>query len=136
MAIDQLTICVWEGRRCRHVDIASPTWEQVEAAVRALNGCDRNDLYLTPDGADPETYLCVGGGAGQYVVFGSIGNETFPTVVSQAESRTDNARLMIGGQEGLYPLRWVVDLPEAICAARAFWQSGQFRGGSLTWENV
>jgi hypothetical protein len=68
-------------RSMRTTEIDQPQWEAIDAAIRALDNASRNDVYLVPHKTDPETYLCIGGGAGRYIVTGSIRNEEFPTVI-------------------------------------------------------
>src|SRR5690242_18335106 len=80
LPIELLTACEWVGPRVERQEHRDPTWELVEDAIRSLNGRERNDLYLCLAASDPETYLCVGGGDGRYIVSGSARGETFPTV--------------------------------------------------------
>ena len=126
MAIERLCICDWANRDQRDVDIREPSWAQVEAAILALNNRNLNDLYLTPRESSPETYLGVGGGAGRYLVTGAIGKETFPTLVNSASSDDTMVPLVVGGQLGDYPARWLVTLEDALRATRLFYDAGGF----------
>ena len=112
----QLTVCVWSANVMASTDYFDPSWVDIEAAIEALDGEARNDLYLCPDAANPETYLAVGGGDGSYVVHGCINNERFPTVV-RPDGSEDVVELMVGGQWCDFPGRMVVDLGTAIAAA-------------------
>lgn len=135
MPIQRLTICEWRGATVAETIIEQPRWEAVESAIRALNNRDRNDVYLVPAPAGPETYLCVGGGAGRYLVSGSLDNKEFPTILDQSRTAGPPERLNVGGQEGEYPASQVVDLATALTAARAFFDSGGF-AGSVTWVRI
>ena len=132
MAIELLTICEWAGPARHTTDVDQPGWEAVDAAVRALDNACRNDLYLTPQKADPETYLCIGGGAGRYIVTGSIRNEEFPTVIDPSKAAEPEEVLVVGGQSGCFPGNWAVDLDTALRAARSFHATGEF-AGEVTW---
>ncbi len=133
MSIEVLNVCKWVGPHVETVEHLNPSWELVEDAIRDLNGRERNDLYLCPTASDPETYLCVGGGGGRYVVTGSARSESFPTVVSGPGDDGGQELLVVGGQAGYYPRHWVVDLETALRAARSFYESGEFAGGGAQW---
>ena len=136
MAIELLTVCEWNGPHMDRADILYPTWDQVEDAIRCLDEHDRNDLYLRPSASNPETYLAVGGGAGRYLVTGSIENERFPTVVKDGDGDGGCEILVVGGQSGDYPRNWIVDLDTALAATRSFFETGEFAGGGVTWIEV
>jgi len=133
--MDLLTVCEWFDRTRSDTEITKPAWEQVEVAIRRLDNDRWNDVYLYPESSDPETYLCVGGGADRYLVSGSIGNEVFPTVIDPANSDTKEVPLVVGGQEGLYPANWIVDLTTALRACKAYYELGHL-GGDITWINA
>ena len=122
----QLAVYEWRGTGVTKTISEQPSWEAVESAIRALNNRERNDLYLTPSPGDPETYLCIGGGAGRYVVAGSVRNLEFPTILDDSKSPDPRQRLTVGGQEGEYPANQVVDLETALSAAREFFEAGGF----------
>lgn len=61
--VRNLSASAWTGSGIELHEIESPTWAEIEAAMRALNGRTRNDVYLLPDSNTPETYVAVGGGA-------------------------------------------------------------------------
>ena len=131
----QLTVCEWRGASVSETILEQPSWEAVESAIRALNNRERNDLYLIPSPGDPETYLCIGGGAGRYVVAGSVRNLEFPTVLDESKLAEPPQRLNVGGQEGEYPATHVVDLATALSAAREFFEGGGF-SESKRWTRI
>jgi hypothetical protein len=126
MPILQLTICEWRGATLTEMIVEHPPWEAVESAIRALDNRERNDVYLTPAPAEPETYLCIGGGAGRYVVAGAVCNEEFPMLLDPSRAAEPPERLTVGGQEGEYPAPQVVGLTTALAAARAFFDAGGY----------
>jgi GNAT superfamily N-acetyltransferase len=134
-AVELLTVCEWTGRSMQSTEIHRPSWESVETAIRALDNASRNDIYLTPRTAEPETYLCIGGGAGRYVVTGSINGQVFPTVVDAGRAAEPSEVLVVGGQSGQYPRNWVLDLATTLRAARHFHMTGRFEG-EVTWINA
>jgi hypothetical protein len=103
MAIARLIICQWRGTGSSERVVAQPTLDEVEAAVGRLDNRNFNDLYLQPAAKDNETYLCVGGGAGRYILAGSVGNERFPTLTDPQRLREPAELVVVGGQEGEYP---------------------------------
>lgn len=133
--IDLMTVCRWVETRCERSDTRDPSWDSVEAAIRALNNEDRNDVYLYPRKSDSETYLCVGGGAGRYVVTGSVGNQTFPTVVEPSVAPGRYEVIVVGGQASRFPAEHILTLDVALPAVRAFYDSCRFEGGGtwVTW---
>jgi hypothetical protein len=132
--IEQLTVCQWEGGNLRTAIVAHPTWDQVETAVRRLDNQRFNDLYLQPDAANSEVYLCVGGGSGRYVLAGALSGETFPSLVDHARGAEPTELLTVGGQEGDYPANQVHDLATTLEAVRGFWSTGRFQDtASLRW---
>jgi hypothetical protein len=135
MPILELTICEWHDARVTETVLEQPRWEAVEQAIRALNNKERNDLYLTPTPADPETYLCVGGGGSRYIVAGSVRSEEFPTILDHSRSSQPPVRLTVGGQEGEYPAAQVVDLATALNAGRHFYDSGGFSNSEM-WVKI
>ena len=126
MHIAKLTTCAWVGGSVTCQTIDSPTWQDVEEAVRALNGSERNDLYLQPESDDAETYLCIGGGDGRYVASGCVNNERFPTWQDPGSPAEPQVTLTVGGQPGCYPANWILDLPMALHAARSYFEAGDF----------
>jgi hypothetical protein len=116
--------------------VTRPTLEQVVDAVRRLDNKVFNDLYLEPDGSAGDTWLCVGGGAGRYLLSGAVSDERFPTLVDPARPAEPVEALVVGGQEGSYPGNQVHDLKTALEAVRAFWTTGRFEGTSHAWLDL
>ena len=128
VSLARLTVCEWSGARRSDVVVEHPGWAAVEAAIRALNGTTHNDVYLYPTESDTDTYLCVGGGSGRYIVSGATSAGEFPTLVDLARTGEPEERIVVGGQPGDYPGHWIVDLDAALKAARAFYDAGAFTG--------
>lgn len=127
-----MTVFEWRGVTAEMIEIVAPPWEAVEEAIRRLDTKRFNDVYLVPKRAEPETYLCIGGGAGRYVVTGSVRSEQFPTVIDASKEPNAVAHLVVGGQLGAYPANWILDLETTLRAARHFHTTADF-SGAVTW---
>jgi hypothetical protein len=121
----------WHGRDLTHRDMHDPTWPDIEAAIRKLDG---RVFTMATIAAEGEAHLCVGGGSeGRYVVYATFDNWNFRTLTSAA-TESSKILLFIGGQEGDYPSNIVVPLQNALQAARTFAESGQI-DPNLTWRD-
>jgi hypothetical protein len=118
-----LTICHWSDVSRSDEVITNPAWGEVDAAIRLLDNHERNDIYLRPIRAAKDTYLAVGGGAGRYVVSGSMEGRRFPTLENPSGSEAELVPVCVGGQLGEYPSRYVVDLSVALAAVRSFYDA-------------
>jgi Immunity protein Imm1 len=117
----------WQGVRCDASDIAHPSPEDIEAAIKALDGMHRTTV-------NDDAHLAVGGGTGgQYVVYATFDNARFFMLMSSEQSEC-KVLLFIGGQEGDYPKSIVVDLPLALAAAKSFAETGQI-DMALQWRS-
>ena len=132
----ELRVFEWRGTGRTEQVIARPTLKAVLAAVRALDGVGHNDLYLYPRAASSHPYLCVGGGAGHYLLTGVLPGDRFPTLVDPSRPELPKHALRVGGQEGLYPCNWIHSLDVALRAVEAYWNSGEFGGDGFTWAEA
>lgn len=112
--------------------VGEPTVEDVEAAVRSLDGVQRTLVTLA---GPPPAWMGIGGGAeGQFVVFATFDNEAFEQVVSPT-SGIETICLVAGGQPGDYPRRHVVTFDAALQAATTFAAEGSL-APTLVWERT
>lgn len=119
----------WHGVTCDEICIESPQEPDVTRSIEALDAASRTTLTL--DRA--EASITVGGGRGRYVVFVTVGDdEEFWNLLSEVDA-TGIVVINIGGQEGDFPARQVVDHEKATRAALCFLESGR-RDPTLTWE--
>lgn len=120
-------------------EVAHPDWEQIEAAIRALDGDTRTDVALRASNENPADtpHMMIGGGnEGRYVVYATYdGRRLFDLLRADADSDSDDEdmRVVAGGQEGIFHAREVVDLTTALAAARAFALDGELASG-LNWD--
>lgn len=132
VTIRRLVICDWQANGRHDTVIESPSWPQIETAIRSLNNRNLNDLYLEPEEGGEQTFLCIGGGSGQYIASGSVNGQRFPTLSNCAADADSKIDLIVGGQLGDYPANYVVDLASVLAAARSFFESGTF-ASSVDW---
>lgn len=103
--------------------IENPSWEQIEVAIRSLNNKNKNDLYLH---VGVNSWLCVGGGEGQYVLTGAVNDHSFPVLVNPQKALAQKLVLIIGGQACEYSANCVHDLSQTLQATRDFFDFGGF----------
>ena len=122
MFVVDLSVEKWIGNRNEGKLIENPDWSQIEAAIHEL---DAKSKTLVTLGVDDETYMTIGGGAsGKYVVTVTFDNLNFHNLVDL--SKPDGTeKLVVGGQEGIYPAKMCVDLLRCLLAARTFAESGK-----------
>jgi hypothetical protein len=88
MFVKNLSTDLWGGPAdVEDEDVPAPSWQQIETAIRALDGKRRTMVTL---GADGESHLAVGGGSSnRYVVYMTFDNMHFlnlcPTCVEAIE---------------------------------------------------
>jgi hypothetical protein len=133
--LGELRIFEWRGTGRTEQIVTRPPLKTVLAAVRALDGGARNDLYLYPKAGALHPYLCVGGGAGRYLLTGVLPGDRFPTLIDPSRPELPKEALRVGGQVGLYPRNWVHSLDVTLRTVEAFWTAGAFDvpDGGLTW---
>ena len=120
----------WVGNQDECELIESPTWSQIEQAIREL---DRKSKTLVTLGADDECYMSIGGGeSGKYIVNVTFDNVRFHNLVEPSKPDAIE-KLVVSGQEGNYSARMCVSLETALLAAQTFTASGELQI-SLSWE--
>jgi hypothetical protein len=125
MKVRRMTVCDWHEQGRSDTVVEQPSWSAIEAAIRAMNGENLNDLYLDLDG-EPEASVTVGGGGGRYIVSGSIDGESFPTLTDSSVPEEPYIELVVGGQLGEFAACYVVGLDRALEAVRSVAGSGAF----------
>lgn len=110
----------------------NPTWEQIETAIRRLDG-ERCTLLILGVG-DPVPHMGIGGGEdGKYIVYATPDNMSFHTLVNPG-APPGKCMLTAGGQAGDYELKRCVSLREVLLAAKTYAETGQIEAG-LSWES-
>ncbi len=120
----------WLGNKNEEDLIDNPDWHHIESAIYELDGKSKTLITL---GVDDETYITIGGGnGGKYIVSVTFDNFDFHNLVDLSKpDKTE--KLVVGGQEGIYPAKMCVDLLRCLLAARTFAESGKL-DSLLSWE--
>lgn len=122
MFVRYLSTDIWDELADEEDDIPAPSWQQIEAAIRALDGKRRTIVTL---GGDGELHLVVGGGSSnRYVVYMTSDNMHFLNLTCR-DRAVETLTLFVGGQDSLFPDNTVVDFTLALRAAKAFAETGQ-----------
>lgn len=127
-----MEVCVWQDDGYERSFVTDPSAVQVEAALRSLNGDDRNDLYL---GAASGPWMGFGGGPDQVLVTYSE-SEARPHYQASPSGDPDTVELVgvrVGGQDVELSPRDLIDIDQAIPAALQFLETGDLPA-RLEWE--
>jgi hypothetical protein len=151
----------WTGNSNEENFIENPNWQQIETAIRDLDG---NTKTLVSLEVDDESYMMIGGGnAGKYIVTATLDNQVFysllypvdyETAKSDVAAKNNNLsifyqalintnnnnvnspnqhKLIVGGQAGNYAEKVCVNLPQCLIAAITFAESGELEP-LFSWE--
>jgi hypothetical protein len=122
----KLLVSRWSGQSYSCEEILDPSTEALVAAIKALNNEDLNDIHLHVLGDSP-SWLCVGGGGGDYIVAGETSDGQHLALNESArQSLSGTVELVVGGQLATYPLRETVSRDRAIEAASNFLKNSGF----------
>jgi hypothetical protein len=105
-----------------------PNWTDMDSAIRALNGDDRNQVGLMGPNDD---YLQVAGGPVEFIV----GCRTLDRLRVLTDSTRDKNQTswIYEGQGAYYPQDECVSIDLVLIAARTFAESGRLEP-SCTWK--
>ena len=123
----ELRIIEWKGTSYTEQVVTRPPLKTVLTAVRGLDGAAHNDIYLYPKARTSNSYLCVGGGGGKYLLTGVLPGDRFPTLIDPGRQELPKEAVRVGGQQGLYPRNWIHSLDVALRTVEEFWNTGEFR---------
>ena len=133
----ELRIFEWRGTSRLEQVVQRPQRKAVLEGLRGLEGAENNDPYLHPQTGAINPYLCVGGGAGKYLLTGVLPGDRFPTLIDSSRPELPKQALRVGGQVGLYPQNWIHPLAIALRVVESFWTSGEFgvaeAGAGFVW---
>jgi hypothetical protein len=119
--ITALVVSTWSGGNvaAERVEGAALTLDGVAAAVRALDGDERNDLSLESAG---EATMVVAGGPELCFIYATFDSTTF--LIPETGREGGPVELMAGGQLGIFPADTLVDKETAAAVAATWARSG------------
>jgi hypothetical protein len=129
MFVVDMTTEKWIGNQNEGDLIENPSWNQVEKAIRELDGENQTLVTL---GVNEDTYMSIGGGENKYIVTVTFDNFNFYILIDSTKSEQIET-LVVGGQKANYPANQCVDLLHCLLAARTFIEVGKL-DDLLTWE--
>ncbi len=129
MFISKFSVEDWQSNQNNGLIAEAKGWEEIEAAIKELDGYRKTLVTLEAEG---EMHMAIGGGTGKYLVYVTSDNETFNYLTNPAKSEKAET-LVVGGQEGIYPAKWCVDLTTTLKAAKSFAELGTIER-SVVWE--
>jgi hypothetical protein len=120
----------WSGVHCETEEIASPSWDDILKAIKALDGKRRT--LVTLRGASSTEMVIGGGSDGRYIGYVAISDDSFQYLTSEHKDGP-RVSLLIGGQEGDYPIDQVVTQTVVVTAAKTFSEIGSL-DPQLMWK--
>lgn len=108
---------------------ANPPWEEIEAAIRQLDGRHKTEVSIAGPG---EAHMSITGGNGVYLVDGTPNNDFFYSLRDPSGSSDNKVKVVSGGQMVTVSLKEAVPLEMAMKAARTFAEKGKF-DETLSW---
>ncbi|EGX6618226.1 hypothetical protein JE592_004431 [Salmonella enterica] len=120
----------WDGVYCVEDEIISPSMLDINDAINTLDSKTHTIVSLYG-----KNNMCfsIGGGNGCYVVYISKNDEQFFNLINKNINDSKIMMLNVGGQEGDFSSRQVIDKSTALQAASYFFNNNDI-DESLCWE--
>lgn len=161
MFVTKLYTDKWTGNRNEETFIENPNWQQIKTAICELDGKSKTLVSLETD--DQSYMMIGGGNDGKYIVIVTLDNDIsysllhpvdyeisksdnsgkkinlsiFYQALINAKSKNTNStneqKLVVGGQAGIYSEKICVNLPQCLIAAITFAESGELEP-LFTWQ--
>jgi hypothetical protein len=119
----------WQNNQNNEVVHLAQNWQEIEKVIRELDGKHRTLVTLETDG---EAHLAIGGGPDKFIVYLTFDNEVFYYLCGFAKSNLEET-LIVGGQEGLYPAKFCVEIDLVLQVAKTFAEFGTM-DQTVVWE--
>jgi len=120
--VNQITADKWVGAVTDDAVIEFPTLQDLHRVIEALDANVKTSVFLAGGNG---AYMAIGGGFGRYVVYISLRDKEFWNLYSGGTGANNVVSIVIGGQDGYYADRQVVDKNTAIKAAEYFFLNGE-----------
>jgi hypothetical protein len=102
--------------------IKNPSWEYVETQISSLDGIDKDGVILKADVDSCMAVIC--GRGDQYIVAGFLEGGRCFMMAGGVKGRSKQ-KIAYSGDVNAYASHHVVELKDALTAAKQFFQSGQ-----------
>ena len=119
----------WQNNQNTEVIHPAKNWQEIEKVIKELDGKHRTLVTLETDG---EAHLAIGGGPDKFIVYLTFDNEVFYYLCGFAKSNLEES-LVVGGQEGLYPAKFCVEIDLILQVAKTFAEFGTM-DQTVVWE--
>ncbi|MFM7439587.1 MAG: Imm1 family immunity protein [Snowella sp.] len=119
----------WQNNQNTEVIHPAKNWQEIEKAIQELDGKHRTLVTLETDG---EAHLAISGGPDKFIVYLTFDNEVFYYLCGFAKSNLEES-LVVGGQEGLYPAKFCVEIDLILQVAKTFAEFGTM-DQTVVWE--
>jgi hypothetical protein len=119
----------WQNNQNTEVLHPAKNWQEIEKVIKELDGKYRTLVTLETDG---EAHLAIGGGLDKFIVYLTFDNEVFYYLCGFAKSNLEES-LVVGGQEGLYPAKFCVEIDLILQVAKTFAEFGTM-DQTVVWE--
>lgn len=118
-----------------HPQVLNPTWEQIEKAIRNMDGSSLSLVLIEIDEDHP--YMSIGGGGDRFVVYITSASmddiSNLQLINDYPRGRETFIPVVSGGQEANYPTYQVVGLDTVLLVAKTFSETGE-PDASCIWE--
>lgn len=127
MIIESLVTELWDPTQKRR-KVATPTWAQIEAAIRRLDGIQYRDVALMA--GDGVGMLVTGGLAGRYTCQVALGGDFW--YLTDPTRSEETVVALVEDEEAEFPESYTVDLDTVLRAAARYAETGEC-DPSLCW---
>ena len=116
----------WQDRTDHGTGIANPTWQQIRAAIAALDGKRKTIVSIANKQGSDHYMLVAGQWSGRCLVNATKDNLDFFSLVDSGRS-SNKLTVYVGGQDGEYEERKCVSAEWAFEAAEHFFATGELK---------
>jgi Immunity protein Imm1 len=125
-----------EDEETTSLEIVCPSWEEIEAALRQMNGRNKNILILYPDIDEIEDgeFMSIGGGENQQFVCCVYDNDGVDHCLTNPEESSEEIIYVYMGQTTGQSKNQVTSIERVLLAVETYVQHGQL-DTNLYWES-
>lgn len=133
MFVDRIYEDEWSGVYCKDIEYECSDFEQVELAIRKLNGKNKTMVILSST-KDHKTLTIGGGNDGRYIAYLSINtDDKFYNLINNDKNSFGQCDIVAGGQSGAYPSKQCLTINMVMDACKIFSLYGK-KNPDAIWE--